>query len=756
MNDLTFAFRQLLKNPGFTAAAVLTLALGIGANLAIFGILNELLLRPRPVNSPDELWAITPADSAGRPIPANVTRPYYDAIRRHQLPFKAVIGHAGISHGFWQSQFGGAADVIGKTVTLNDKVVEVVGVAPPGFSGLGVAQPSLWMPVSMEMLMDQFTSYRLVGRLADPGQAPTAAELVAPIVAEVTKELAGFTDPQWFRYGYHPNFQNVRLEPIGRGLLGMMFGRERVLGFLRFASVATVLLLLIACANVASLFLARAMQRRKEIATRLGLGATRARLVRQLVGEGILVSALGTVAALLVFSWIGTFMMKLGNWWRDPALALVLDWRVFLFAAGCALAVGLVFSLAPALQVTRIELFNALKSADSGDTSTRTRGWLRQGLIVAQIVGSLLLLCGATLCLRSMNSQLAADVGFQTARLAVAPLNLERIGFTTNTVAPQLAEITRRVALIPGVWQVGVSRSEPFDGSESGMGLPQLDGYRSPDGGPVFIHFADVGPDTFAALGVPVLRGREINHIDLELGRKVVVVNESFVRKFWPDQEPLGKQIQNDEVVGVVRDARVGRFDVLPPPMMFRSASREDLLYPKLIVQAKGNSRHVIAALRAELAAIHPRLVEGEISTLHNTMKNAMGAQRAALQILGVLGNLALALAAIGTYGVMAYLVTRRTREIGIRMALGGTRGTVIRLILFSGLRLGLIALAIGIPLAIGASALLRNQLAGISPFDPVSFLAVTVLVLTALLAACWLPARRAARVDPMEALRCG
>ena len=534
-------------------------------------------------------------------------------------------------------------------------------------------------------------------------------------------------------------------------MLGVSFVKKRILDFLKFAGVAAVFLLLIACANVASLFLVRALRRRKEMATRLALGATRGALVRQLVGEGILVAALGTAGALLAFSWIGGIITQLASWWQGPDLHPTLDLRLLLFAAGSLLLVGVGFSLFPALSATGFQLFIALKDAEGGDGSDRKRAWLRHGLIVAQIVGSLALLCGATLCLRSMSKQLAVDVGFRSDRLTIAPLNLERIGVTTNTVGAELAEIARRVSLIPGVEQVGLSASEPLVGWQRNMGIPQL---KSPDGNVIMFGVADVGPGAFAALGIPLLHGREIHQTDIELDRKVAVVNESFVRKFWPDQEPLGKQIEDVEVIGVVRDARFSRFDVAPGPMVFWRASKESLLQTKLLVRAKRNPRHLIGDIRAELARIHPMLVQGEICTLRDTMKNALRIQHTALRILGILGGLALALCVIGTYGLMAYVVTRRTREIGVRIALGATRGSVMKLILTAGLRLGFIALVIGLPLALGAAGLLRHQLAGISPFDPLSFMAVTLSVLTALICACWLPARRAAKVDPMEALR--
>ncbi len=537
-------------------------------------------------------------------------------------------------------------------------------------------------------------------------------------------------------------------------LCGSEFNRGRILGFLRFAGAATVLLLLIACANVANLFLARGLQRQKEMATRLALGATRTALVHQLVGEGVLLAVLGGIGATLIFSWIGGAIVKFASWWHGPAVSPLPDMRVLLFATGSALAVGVGFSLFPALQSTGSEPFAALKDVDGSFGSSRKRTWLRHGLIVAQLVGSLVLLCGATLCLRSMSNQLSVDLGFRSDRLAVAPLDLERVGYTTNTVVPELAEIVHRASLIPGVDAVGVSTEEPFTGNFYQMPLFNLEGYKSSQGAPLMVGFTYVGLGAFSAMGVPVLHGREMELRDFDLNRKVVVVNESFVKKFWPDQQPIGKHINQDEVIGVVKDIRFKRFDEPPEAMVFRMAYKESLLHPKLLMRAKPDPRRLISSIRAELTRIHPRLVEGEVSTLRETMRNALAVQLGALRVLSVLGGLALALAVIGTYGVMAYLVSRRTREIGVRIALGAMRGSVIKLILTAGLQLGFIALAIGLPLALGAAGFLRHQLAGISPFDPLSFIAVTLSVLTTLICACWLPARRAARVDPMVALR--
>jgi predicted permease len=605
----------------------------------------------------------------------------------------------------------------------------------------------------MELMLGELTVYDLVGRLAEPRLASTVADLLTPIAAEVTKELSAFKDPRWSRYGFSPDFHRIRLDPIGRGLLGTHYLRPRIVGFLRFAGVATVLLLLIACANVASLFLARAMQRRREMATRVALGATRAVLVRQLVCEGVLVALGGTAGALLAFSWIGAAIFRFASWWQGPSLRPVLDVRVLLFATVGALAVGVGFSLVPALQAAFFPPLAAIKEAgESGPKRSR----LRQGLIVAQVAGSLVLLCGATLCLRSMSRQLSVDLGYRADRLAIALLDLERVGFTETTVIPELSEIVRRVALVPGVRQVCVSPIEPFSGFKAQLPVEKLDGYNSPGGDPILVgFFRNVGPGMFGALGIPLLRGREFTLEDVESGRRLVVVNESFVRKFWPNQEPLGQRIRDWEVVGVVKDACLDGFHERPDATVFHVARKAPLLQPSLLIGAEGDARRVVASVRAELARIHPRLVQGNVRTLRDIMQAALAVQYAALRVLALVGGLALALALVGVYGVMAYVVNSRTREIGIRLAVGATKSDVVRLILWMGLRLGLIAAALGVPLALVAAGVLRHQITGISPFDPVSFVAVTACILVALLVACWLPARRAAKIDPMTALRC-
>ncbi len=804
--DIKYGCRMLARSPGFTAVAVVTLALGIGANLALFGILNEMLLRPKPVARPGELWSIVPANRAGQTVRENFCRPYYETFRQEEGVFKGIVGYAGIrpklhtregweaieaqlvsgdyfsflgitpvlgrgflpeeeaqagagavaviSHAFWKTQFAGMEDVVGKTLTLNDTVVEIVGVAPKEFAGLDLQSPCLWMPASMEL--GGGAVYEFVGRLTDPKLAAAAEDYLTPIAAEVKKGVADGNDPRWSHYSTSPNFHRIRLEPIGRGLLGTSrsYVKSKIVNFLKFAAIATVLLLLIACANVAGLFLARALQRRKETATRVALGATRSDLLRQVVCEGILVAAGGTLGALLAFSWVSRTIMQFVTWWPGMPLRLMPDVRILLFAAGAVLAVGIGASILPALQASAFELFAALKD---GGGAGRRRLWLRHGLIVAQVAGSLVLLCGAMLCLRSMSKQLAVDLGYDYDRLITVPLDLERIGFTEDTFGPQLAEIIRRMASIPGVEQACVTPVHLMGGRKTHLGDEfRPEGYNSSNDGAIELGFYPaVGPNMFTAMGIPILRGRDFTQDDIDAGRKVVIVNGSLVQKYWPNQNPLGKYIHRWEVIGVVRDACFDQHDEQLEPTVFWITRKKALLHANLLIRTTGDARGMLTAVRAELGRIHPKLAQGKVCTVRDLIRDALAFQHASMRILGALGVLALVLASIGTYGVMAYVVSSRTREIGIRMAIGATQGNVMWRILSTGLRLWLIATAIGIPLALAGAVVLRHQIAGISPFDPVSFIAVTGAVLIALVAACYLPARRAARIDPMAALRC-
>jgi len=804
VNDLRFAFRQLLKNPGLTAVAVFTLALGIGVNLGLFALLNDLFLKPKPLLRPDELWTIQSADARGQQIYANISRPFYEAFRAHALLTNRVIAYAPIypklrtrdgwemvaaelvsgdyfrllgvrlvlgrdflpeeddkpgthnvvvvSHEFWRKHLESTSDLAGRTITVNGIIADVVGVAPPEFGGLNVVAPQIWLPTSMEFVLDQFTTYRPVVRIADRRSVSVIQDALAPLVQDTSKALSGFNDPRWSRYGWAPEFKQVKLQPAGRGVLAAHWNPEGVSTSLALAYAATGLVLLIAAANVANLLLARALRRRKEMATRLAIGASRWVLVRQLMIEGVLLAALGSVGSLLVLNALGGFMASAIPPTLIPSARIVPDWRVVGVAFLAAFAVGAGFSLLPALQATRFDTFAALKDAGSGERATgRVR--LRSLLVVVQIAASLLLVSCATLCVRSLQKQLAVDVGFDTDHLAVAYVDLEKVGYTTNTAPPLLEALLQRFAVLPGVEAVGMNTGKFFQGFERSMGIPFLDGYDA-KGKEITFEFSGIGPGSFGALGVPVRQGRDVSGADLQSTRRLAVVNESFVRKFWPDQQPVGKEILDWEVIGVVRDARLNSPGEPAGPKVFVKVQPTETLRPTFIVRTRGHPRSALADLRTELARVHPLLTGSEIITMREAMRHGLAAARTVQNLFTALTVMALVLAMVGAFGVISFLVSQRRREIGIRFALGATKGQVTGLFLGAGLRLAVIGVVAGLPLALGMSWLLRARFFGLNPFDPASFMISALFVVGVASLACWLPARRAAKVDPMEALR--
>ena len=813
LQDLRLAFRMLGKSPGVTAAAVLTLALGIGVNLALFALLNDQLLRPRDVHRPDELWAILPSDTSGEPRWFNLSRPYYEAVRKSGSAFNRVIcyGNLGpklrtqdgweevratlvsgdyftflgvqpilgrgflpeeddkpgaarvavISYRFWQRQFQGNPAVLGKTVTLDDQTVEVVGVAPAGFQGISLYQRDLWLPVSMEKLFGGYGVYNLVGRLKEGVSPAQAAATLAPVVQDVTKTLLVGNDEIYANNISH--FTRVALLREGYGSLPAEWawsGRKQMFKGASLVGVATFLVLLIAVTNLSNLLLARGLRRRKEIATRLAMGATRWRLIRQLLLEGVLLAGLGALTAMLILGWVGNFVtgMMSAAVYAHADIHLRPDIRVVGFALVSALLVGAGFSILPALQASRFDLFVALKDPEGG-AGLRERRWsLRKLLMVAQVAASLALLSGTALCLRAISQQLRIDVGFPTESIAVAAVNLEKVGFNVETAQPAVEELRRRFSLMPGVEAVGFMDMLPLMGERGHLVTDRLEGYVVPEGGSIEFGYAAVSPDCFRALGIPLVEGREITESDLSSRRPVALVNESFARKFWPNQTVLGKRLErlhkSYEIVGIVRDARLNTLVQMPEPTIFFVTGADEAQNPNFILRTRGDPKSLLKPIIAELARVHPRLRESHVTSLRQFMRERLSSQREAMTLLGRLAVLALALTVLGVYGMMSFVVAQRTREIGIRIAVGAGRADVARLILLSGFGVVLAGVGIGLSLTLGGASLLRHVVYGVNAFDLPAFGAAAVLVLFAILLACWLPARRASNVDPVVALR--
>ncbi|MBS1791422.1 MAG: ABC transporter permease [Acidobacteria bacterium] len=815
--DLRYGARMLVKQPGFTLIVVLTLALGIGANGVIFSLVNALLLRPLPVEKPEELAAVYTSDySSGdfggssypdyvsfrdrnqsfsgmvlytpQPLSLNlgganervfgeiVSGNYFSVLglrpglgrgflpEEDQKPGAAAV--AVISHKYWQARFGGDPSVIGRNVKLNGQPFTIVGVAPQNYRGLvrGLAV-DWWVPA---MMMDQLTpgsqnltergnrGMLIMGRLKPGVSIAQARADFGNIAAQLYREF-----PQ--------RWETIRKQ--GRSISLLPESQSRVLPqaqmpltiFAALLLSVVGLVLLIACANVANLLLARAATRRKEIAIRLALGAGRGRLIRQLLTESVLLAALGGTIGLLLAVWGADLLMA----FKPPVpipieLNLPLDWRVLGFLAGLSLLTGIVFGLAPALAASRPEVVGALKDEGGGSGS---RGRLRGALVVMQVAVSLLLLICAGLFLRSLQNASSIDPGFNADNLLAMSMDLQLQGYDEprgNQFSEQLLE---RVRAVPGIVGASLTNSLPLGlgGGRSGI---TIEGYSTQQGEDMEIYNSTVSPGYFEALRIPLQQGRAFNAQDRAEAPGAVIINEAFARRYWPGQTPLGKRIQmgfasdgtNNSpyltVVGVVKDGKYNSLGEDATPYFFRPTTQSYVSTPTLIVRTTANPADALPAVRSEVEALDKNLPLFDVKTMRQHLGIALLPARLAGGALGIFGLLALMLAAAGLYGVMSNAVAGRTREIGIRMALGADAFGVLRLILQQGMKLVLIGLAVGLGAALALTHLLKSLLFGISTTDPLTFAGIALLLTLVALFACWVPARRATKVDPMIALR--
>ena len=811
--DLRYAVRMLAKNPGFTAVAVVTLALGIGANTTIFSLANAILLRPMAGKNPGELVSVYTSDFSGPPYGSSSYPDYRDfraqsqevltglaactpfpiswrSGERTEVVFAELVsanyfGVLGVeplrgrmflpeedaatpsgpvvvaSHGFWQKRFGGDPNLVGQSVILNGLAYTVVGVAPPAFTGgLRVLQVDLWVPSVMQPQAmpgnDRLDnrgarSYMLFGRLR-PGVTQQQAQTRFTVLAG---QLQSAYPDEW-----------TDLRKQGRRITLVEESRSRVppqvflpvTGFLGLLLAVVGAVLLIACANLASLLLARATARRKEVAIRLAMGAGRWRLVRQLLTESWVLSMLGGAAGLLVAAWV-TGLVAL---FRPPvpvpiALDLRPDFRVLLFTFAAATLTTLAMGIAPALQATRGEITAALK--ETRIVGGGRRRWsLRNLLVAGQTAACLVLLIGAGLLLRSLQKAYSLDLGFDPDRMALLQFELKLLGVDEPRGRLLQEQIVERAGAIPGV-RSAVLAEVPLLGLEAQQRRGfEVEGYAPRTNEDLELHNNTVGPGYFAALGIRLLRGREFTPQDRTGAAPVVIVNEAFARRYWPGQNPLGKRLRSGrdrmEVISVAANARYVSFSDDSLPVVFQPLLQYYSSSATLHVRTAGDPAAFLPALRRELLQVEKNLPVMASLTMWDNVGTSLLPARAAGVVFGVFGLLALVLAAVGIYGVTAYAVSQRTAEIGIRMAMGAGPREAVKLILRQGLRLWLWGAAVGLALAIGVTRFLSSLLYGVSALDPVAFAAVLVMLLAVAALACYVPARRAARVDPMTALR--
>jgi predicted permease len=810
--DLRYSARILLKNPGFTLVAVLTLALGIGANTAIFSLIDTVLLKTLPVKNPEQLVTLTSVRSAGKQrIPFSYPN-FHDLRERNQV-FKEIFAFDGLAlnlseggqtervsgqlvsgnffsglgvkpflgrvfsadddklpgahplailgHKFWQRRLASDPNVIGRTIQLNGYPFTVVGISPPGFFGVEVGSaPEVWVPFMMQPQLsngDDRLRMRGVLRIGimarlNPGVSVRQAQIATDLLnQQISKEAPGINA----RMRDYLLGQHIELVPASKGLSSL---RSQFKQPLLILMGMVGLVLLIACANVANLLLARAATREKEIAVRMALGASRSRLARQLLTESLLLAFLGALLGLLFASWATDLLVNLVAQSRFT-LELQPDLRVLSFNLGITVLTGTLFGLAPTIQATRPDLTPALKNETPTLAGGGSRFELRKILVVAQVALSLLLLVGAGLFVRTLQNLQELDLGFRADKVLLLSIDPGLNGYQPDQTRNFYAQLIERVKTLPGVQSASLA-DHPLLGGASIDGL-SIEGYQPGPGQDMSTTTKKVTPGFFDTMGIPLLLGRDFSASDGPGAPKVVIINETLARSFWGKENPIGKRIgvgikiPDSEIIGVIKDTKY-RFlkERIPRTVYLPYSAGRRTAEATLHVRTAGEPKDLIAAIRHETQALDQNLPLYNVRTFIDLRAEAMSQERIIATLSSVFGLLALLLASIGLYGVMAYAVARRTREIGIRLALGAQNRDVLKLVIRQGMALVAVGLAIGLAGALVLTRFIAGQLYGVGTNDPATFATISLLLTAVALVACYLPARRATKVDPMIALR--
>jgi len=823
--DLRYGLRVLRMSPGFTLVAVLSLALGAGANTAIFQLLDAVRLRSLPVARPAELAEVRISDMTGARgnfsgwHPA-VTNPVWEQIRDRQQAFSGAFawgadtfnlaaggeirpaqalwvsgdffdvlgvrpvlgrvftrdddrrgcGSPGvvISYPFWQREFGGNPAVVGQKLQLADSPFEIVGVTPASFFGLEVGRSfDVAVPICAAAIMrgrgqmlDSGTSWWLavVGRLKPGWSHERAAAHLGALSPGIFESTLPANYPA-VNVGHYLKFR-LQAEPAGSGFSQLRENYERPLWLL--LAIAG-LVLLVACANLANLMLARASAREREVAVRLALGASRGRLVRQLLAESLLLAAAGAALGALLALGLSQFLVSLLSSQGDSAfLDLAPDWRLLAFTAGLAVLTCAVFGLTPAVRATRIAPGAAMKAGGRGLTAGRERFGLRRALVVSQVALSLVLVAGALLFSRSLGNLLTLETGFRQEGLLITAAGFARLNLSPERLLPFRRELLERVRALPGVESAAETSLVPLSGSASGNTV-WMEGAGARDG--AGSSFSGVGPDYFKTMGTPLVAGRDFDDRDTPTSPKVAIVNEAFARRIAGNANPVGRRFWVEvtptdperlyEIVGLVRDTKYRDLREDFGPIAFFPASQDPHPGPhgQFVIRASLPPAAVFAAVKQVFGEVSPE-INMSFRVLRTMIQGSLLRERLMATLSGLFGVLALALACIGLYGVMSYSVAGRTHEIGIRLALGAERRDVLWLILREALLLVLIGVAVGVPAVLAAARLAASLLYGLTPSDPVSIGLAALLLLAVAAAAGYLPARRATKVDPMVSLR--
>jgi predicted permease len=796
--DLRFGLRMMRTHKVFTAVAALSLALGIGANTAIFSLLDALLLKTLPVKNPEQLVFI---DGLEYQYPDPVYREMSekntvfsgiftynwveatvnDGSQAERVSAELVSGdfftvlgvgpHLGrvftdaddqtpgahfvtvISYEYWRNRFGADPNIVGKKININTRPFTIIGVSAQGFNDVEVgAAHALRVPMMMKDLMHDSRNDSPVMARLKPGISIEQAQVAADsLFHNIIREYSASSLSN--RYS---NARRIELNPAGRGVLDSEL-RDRYIQPLIFLLCLVGMVLLIACLNVANLLLARAATRQKEIAVRLAVGAGRLRLIRQLLTEGFLLSAMGGALGLL-FARLGTDVL-LG--YLPLTHEIELDLRMLGITLAVTVLTGLLFGLAPALKATRFDLIPALKNDAAGPAGSMRKWELRRLLVILQVALSLVLLVCGGLFVRSLQNLKAVDHGYTSDQIVAMSLALGRSGYTTDQQRSFYQQLSERLTALPGVKSATYTNSMPLEPKPWGKeeGEVEVPGSHSPPNEKPTALMHPITPQFFATFGIPLLRGRDFNWQD-SVGRiyKVVIVNDRFARYFFGNENPLGKRISvagfEFEIVGVVGNARLSSLKETMSRTVYYPAFTALLANQRLCVRAAGDTGALIAAIRNEVRRLDPNLPVSDIKTFADQIDESISQERMIALLSSFFGLFALLLAGLGLYGVMAYAVARRTREIGIRMALGAQAGNVLWLVLRETLLLVSLGIAIGLPAALAATRLAQGMLFGLTENDPLTIALATLVMISIAAVAGYLPARRASQVDPMVALR--
>ena len=789
--DLQYAVRTLTNQPTFALTAILTLALGIGANTAIFSVVNSVLLRPLPFPAPEQLvyvWGKYPdfgrtstsapdyrdwregvaafehlaaandasfnLTGSGEPEQvrgSRVTANFFDA-----LGVQPSLGRAFaegedregatdvvvLAHDLWRRRFAEDPSVIGRSIVVNDRPYTVIGVMPGTFRA--GSELELWMPIDLSNpgypRRGEFLT--LIGRLA-PGatiaQAQSQLDLVVRRLAEQYPETNA----------------SIQGEVVSMQADIVSEAKPALLVF----TAAVALVLLIACANVANLLLAQASGRQREVAVRLALGASRTRLLRQLLTESLLLSSIGAAGGLLLAAWALDALQASGTTFVPRLWEVGVDWTVAAFAFALAVGTGLLFGLAPAARLIRAgSLQDSLKDGARGGTAGGTR--FRNALVLGEAALAIMLLAGAGLLIRSFVRLNQVDMGFDPGGVLTYELILPTARYPDDdALVPVIDRLVERTRAIPGVEAVSVSSDLPLEGSS--YLTFDLEGRVQTDGGNGDVQPFRVTPGYFDVLRIPLRKGRLLEESDAASATPVAVVNEELVRRFLSGQDPIGRRIQVADgsdsaslIVGVVGDVAQEEVSAAPYAQVYQPMAQGPLRSVRVALRAAGDPMALANQARAALASVDPQLPLTKLRTMEDRLSGSLTQPRVSMAVLALFALLALVLAAIGIYGVLSYAIARRTREIGIRIALGAQPGDVRRLVIGEGMRPVVAGVALGVAGALALTRLMRSLLYGVSPADPVTLGVVAILLTTVALMAAWLPARRATRVDALEALR--